>query len=153
MLGSDPHAESLWLWSDALGGNIVYVHDDAVAAANRQVTFCGEEFVNPADATLFPTPATTHTLYCYERCLKGGLQQGQVSSESDLYYAYAGTPFQYTLSVSNGTLADGTALGDGTRSHLVRAMESEQTMQQVPAVARHWTSPRSTATRACSFPR
>jgi len=99
--------EHVWLWSDALGGNVAYVHDNSIAAADRSVTFYGEEFVLPADSILFPGSTSSVTLFCYERCLKGGLTQSDVdnaSSEMDLYYSYAGTPFQYTLSTTNGKI-------------------------------------------------
>ena len=103
--------ENLWLWSDALGGNVAYVHDVSVAQANRMVTYYAEEFITPADTTLFPSGTTSVSLYCYDRCLKGGLDQSDVTaatSESDLYYAYSGTPFVYTISMSDGkvTLTD-----------------------------------------------
>ncbi len=100
--------DNLLLWSDALGGNVVYVHDNSLAAADREVTFYGEEFISPADSTLFPSGTTSVALYCYERCLKGGFTQADVTAAAgnngvdDLYYSYAGTPFQYTLSATNG---------------------------------------------------
>jgi len=112
--------ENLWLWSDNLGGNVVYVHDNSVAANSRTVTFYGQEFVAADDATLFPSGTTSLTLYCYDQCLKGGLTQGDVdaaASENDLYYTYAGTPFQYTLSISNNKVL----LTDDSNSQMVSA--------------------------------
>lgn len=105
------NGQNLWLWSDALGGNIVYVHDDNLAASARQVTFYGQEFVTSAD-NLFANGNVT--LYCYERCLKGGLTQTNIdnaNSDQDLYYHYNGTPFEYTLASSGGkiTLTDVTS--------------------------------------------
>ncbi len=97
--------DHMWFWSDSLGGNINYVHDVSVAAGEREVIFYLEEFVGPGDDSLFAGDTTSVTLYCYERCLKGGLTQGDVdgaTSEQDLYYEYVGTPFQYTLSVADG---------------------------------------------------
>jgi hypothetical protein len=98
------NGQSLWLWSDAMRGNIVYAHDEGVSANLRQVTLYAQEFVSPGD-TMFGSGSIA--LYCYDRCLKGGLTQSDVngaSSESDLYYHYAGAPFQYTLSANNGKL-------------------------------------------------
>ena len=95
---------NLWLWSDGLGGNIVYVQDSAVAAADRTVTFYAEETVYPNDSTLFGAGSTT-TLYCYDRCLKGGLTQADVAAatgEMDLYYPNDGSAHAYTLTVANG---------------------------------------------------
>ncbi len=105
--------DNLWLWSEALGGNIVYVHDSSVAANNRQVTFFGEDFVNPNDAIFNSGPVT---LFCYDQCVQGGLTQSDVDSAvslDDLFHTYSGTPFQYTLTASNGkvTLTDNTNAG------------------------------------------
>ena len=93
------------IWSDALGGNIVYVHDAAIAANARTVTFYNEEFVTPADA-IFANGAVT--LYCYIDCLKGGLTQNDVNTANDrsaLFYDYAGTAFQYTLAAASGKVS------------------------------------------------
>lgn len=98
---------NVWLWSDALGGNVVYVHDATVVAANRQVTFYNQEFINTADTVL---AAGDLTLFCYFNCLKGGLTQADVnaaSSDQDLYYHYdfmSPAPFIYTLSAVDGKL-------------------------------------------------
>ncbi len=100
--------ENIWFWSDALGGNISYVHDtdlNITPASARTVTFYQEEFVSLNDSTLFSGATTSQTLYCYDRCLKGGLTQAVIdaaSNESDLYYTYTGTPLQYTISISGG---------------------------------------------------
>ena len=103
--------QSLWLWSEALGGNVVYQHDPSVATQDRAVTFYAQTFIGPQDASLFPAANSQVTLYCYERCLKGGLTQTDVDSaagDSDLYHAYQGQPLTYTLSSSDGrvTLTD-----------------------------------------------
>lgn len=100
--------ENLWFWSEALGGDVVYVHDSTLAAAERTVTFYGREFLDPAHA-LFANGALT--LYCYERCLKGGLTQQEVdlaTSDYDLYHSYQGSPLTYELTSANGkvTLMD-----------------------------------------------
>ncbi|MGD8567488.1 MAG: hypothetical protein PVJ39_05350 [Gammaproteobacteria bacterium] len=106
--------ENLWLWSDALGGNIVYVYDSTVTnPANRTVTFYDEEFVYPDD-TLFS--GGNVTVYCYDRCMIGGLTQTDVNnatSDMDLFYPSDGTEYVYTLTASNGklTLTDNTAAG------------------------------------------
>ena len=50
-------------------------------------TFYLQEFVQPDDAIL--ANSSVLTLYCYDRCLKGGLTQTDVdaaSSDADLYY-------------------------------------------------------------------
>lgn len=112
--------ENVWLWSDALGGNVSYVHDISLAPSAREVTFYGEEFVFPGDSDLFSN-GTSITLYCYERCLRGGLTQNDIdnaTSDMDLYYTYSGTPLQYTLSSSNGKLT----LTDDSNSQEVSAV-------------------------------
>lgn len=91
--------EWLSMWSDALGGDVVYVHNSA--ATTPVVTFYDEEFVSTADS-LFDSGAVT--LYCYERCLKGGLTQTDIDNDMDLFYNYAGTAHQYTLSAGDGKL-------------------------------------------------
>ena len=96
--------ENLWLWSDALGGNVVYLHDDSVAAAARTVTFYAEEIVGPDDALFSSNPGGL-TVYCYDGCLKGGLTALDVSSASssaDLFHEYTGTPITYTLTAESG---------------------------------------------------
>ncbi len=111
--------DNLWFWSDALGGNIVYVHETAVAANDRQVTFYGESFVNPDD-DLFN--GGNVTLYCYDRCLQGGLTQNAVDAAvgangvDDLYYP-GGAERTYTAEVSNGKLL----LRDDTNGEIVSA--------------------------------
>ena len=111
--------QNLWLWSDALGGNIVYVHDTGVASGDREVTFYGESFVSPDDDTV---SGGNLTLYCYDRCLIGGLSQGDVDAAEagngvdDLYYA-SGAQRVYTAEVSGGKLL----LRDSTNSELVSA--------------------------------
>jgi len=104
---------NLWLWSDSLGGNIVYVYDSAVAPANQVVTFYAEETVSPDDQALFSASSTT-TLYCYDRCLKGGLTQADVDAatqEWDLYYPNDGTPHAYTMTVADGKMSLSDANG------------------------------------------
>jgi hypothetical protein len=99
--------ENLMLWSDALGGNVVYVHDPNVQVANRQVTYYKEEFVHAGDGTLLPGGATSAALYCYDRCLKGSLTQTDVDgagSVDDLYYDPNGGPYNYLAEVSAGKL-------------------------------------------------
>jgi hypothetical protein len=91
--------QNLWLWSDALGGNVVYVYHSGVQSPD--VTVYAESFVQPDDATLFS--GSDVTVYCYDRCLKGGLT-GAVSVESDLYHATSNTPYTYTLQSASGKL-------------------------------------------------
>lgn len=106
--------QNLWLWSDALGGNVTYVHDTTTAAGSRTVTFYAQEYVMPGDSTLF-AGGTTATIKCYDRCLKGGLNAAAITAmgtnESQLYYPTDGTAYQYTVSSSGGkvTVNDNTA--------------------------------------------
>ena len=41
--------QSLWLWSDSLGGDVVYLHNDVTAANARSVTFYAQEMVSPTE--------------------------------------------------------------------------------------------------------
>ncbi len=68
--------EQRWLWGDSLGGSVVF---KPVAAADAVVMF-KEEVVLPGENGL------PSQLFCYERCLKGGLTLGAVSQESDLFH-------------------------------------------------------------------
>jgi hypothetical protein len=95
-----------WLWGDSLGGSVVF---KPIGAADAVVMF-KEEVVSPDESNL------PSQLYCYERCLKGGLTAGAVSQESDLFHILwngNGTTQQhvYTLSVADGqfVLTDGNA--------------------------------------------
>ena len=114
------------------------------------MTFYGEEFVSPADSTLFPSGTTSVTLYCYDRCLKGGLSQSQVdaaASVDDLFYA-SGTERGYTLSASNGKVI----LTDDSNSEEVSAVglnlsalghdwginSGEMLTTQLSNAANHW---------------
>ncbi len=113
--------EHIWLWSNSLGGNIAYVHDSSLAASDREVTFFGEEFITPLDTKLFPSGTTSAGLYCYSRCLIGGLTQADIDaakSEHDLYHQYDGTPFEYTVSIENGKVL----LTDSSNDELVSAV-------------------------------
>lgn len=96
--------EQRWLWGDSLGGNVVL---KPLSAADAVVMF-KEQAVSPDESGL-PTQ-----LYCYERCLKGGLSASAVNQESDLFHILwnNGSSTQqhvYTLSVVNGqfVLTDG----------------------------------------------
>lgn len=111
---------NIWLWSEALGGNVVYVHDQSVAADNRSITFYAEEFISPTDDELFANGSSL-TLYCYDRCLKGGLTQDDVDSamyEHELFYQYMDSYFTYTLSQVNGKVI----LIDNSNGELVSAV-------------------------------
>ncbi len=100
--------DSLNLYSDALGGQVNFVYDSNVTAANRQITYYTQDTVYPGDTGLFANGAASATLYCYEQCLKGGLTASDVSSatsDQDLFYTSSGnTPYQYTATVVNGNL-------------------------------------------------
>ncbi len=54
--------ETLWLWSESLGGGLVYTHPNDFA------TLYAEEFVVPTDP-LFNNSDAAVTLNCWERCL------------------------------------------------------------------------------------
>lgn len=80
--------QTLWLWSDALGGNVTYVQ----AATN--VTFYRQEFVTPGTSGL---PATVN---CYTQCPKGGLPSAPATS-AELYHPEPGsTPYAYAIDTS-----------------------------------------------------
>lgn len=98
--------QNLWLWSDSLGGNITYVYSAANAvSATASLTFYAEGFVYP-DGTL----ANGTTLYCYDRCLKGGVATVP-ADDTGLFYPTDGTQYTYTVNVAGGkvTLTDNTA--------------------------------------------
>ncbi|MDH5444305.1 MAG: hypothetical protein OEY52_02040 [Gammaproteobacteria bacterium] len=104
----DANGETLWLWADGLGGNVVYTHNTVTAAADRTVKFYAEEVVNPGDNTI----ASGLNLKCYDRCLKGGVSTiNGLPNDSTLFYPSDGTARSYTLSVSGGvmTMTDNTA--------------------------------------------
>ncbi|MCU7842260.1 MAG: hypothetical protein KZQ93_00310 [Candidatus Thiodiazotropha sp. (ex Monitilora ramsayi)] len=87
-----------WLWGDSLGGSVVF----KPAYAVDPVVMFKEEVVSPDENNL-PTQ-----LFCYERCLKGGLTSGAVSQESDLFHIQWNSGSEehaYTLSVVNGQFA------------------------------------------------
>lgn len=93
----------LWLWSDALGGNVTYV------GGATDVTFYAQAFVLPND-TIFTNGAVT--VNCYQRCVKGGLTQSDITAangdEMQLYYPdktnQGDTPYAYVVDVANGKL-------------------------------------------------
>jgi len=116
------HNEVLWMWSEALGGNVVYTHDASLAAQDRRIVFFAQEFVTASDAALFPAGTTDAALYCYDRCLKGGLSQADVAAAQgpwDLYHSYQGTALRYTLSMEDGKVF----VTDDTNGGLVAATE------------------------------
>ena len=96
----------MWLWSDAMGGNVTYVHDTAITDASlRQVTLYSQDNVLPNDSVF--GSGTGFTVYCYERCAKGGLTQSAVNamtSQDQLFHpALMGppyTPYAYTVEKS-----------------------------------------------------
>ncbi len=97
--------EWIGFWSEALGGSLDYVYDSN--AATPTAKFYGQEFVSPSDAVF---ASSSVTLYCYERCLKGGIDQAAVDAAAggngadDLYYVYGGAPFVYTVAIANGKM-------------------------------------------------
>ncbi|MCU7916330.1 MAG: hypothetical protein KZQ65_10670 [Candidatus Thiodiazotropha sp. (ex Gloverina cf. vestifex)] len=89
-----------WLWGDSLGGSVVF----KPATAADPVVMFKEEVVSPDESNL------PGQLYCYERCLKGGLTSGSVSQESDLFHILwngdgVTQEHVYTLAVVNGQFA------------------------------------------------
>jgi hypothetical protein len=85
--------ETLFLWSDALGGNVVYVGGDT------SITYYAEQFVRAGDSL-------PGTVYCYDRCLKGGLTAADVTAaagnENALYHPGAGAPYAYSVELAGG---------------------------------------------------
>ncbi|MBI3897765.1 MAG: hypothetical protein HY308_05630 [Gammaproteobacteria bacterium] len=98
------------LWSDALGGSVNYLGGDST------VTFYAQEFVSPSDSIFGSDSSTQVTLYCYQRCLKGGLTTiAGLTSENDLYYADITNPgdsYAYKAYVSSGKLLVKDHLGN-----------------------------------------
>ncbi len=102
--------ETLYFGADGLGGGGRYVHDSTVAPADRVITVDVEEQV-ALDDPMLANGGTT--LYCYDRCIKGGLTQADIdamTSEQDLYYSTFDpttgqlAPHAYTAQVVNGKL-------------------------------------------------
>ncbi len=93
------NGDTVFMWSDALGGQVTYVHDTAVLAANRTLTYYAMSSLSPASSEV---SGGTLTLYCYDRCLQGGVTS--VMSEADVYYPTDGTVHQYQLAAVNGKL-------------------------------------------------
>jgi hypothetical protein len=89
---------TLWMWSDALGGNVTYVHKSALAVGDRAVTFYRQEFINAASGS------GDLTVNCYTQCLKGGLTAAPATS-AELFHPDAtsvGSPYVYTIVFNNG---------------------------------------------------
>jgi hypothetical protein len=90
--------EQRWLWGDSLGGSVVF----KPAGSEDAVVMFKEEVVSPDEDGL------PSELYCYERCLKGGMDAETVlESESDLFHILWNgdentQDHVYTLSVENG---------------------------------------------------
>ena len=96
-----------WLWGDGMGGNVVF---KPVGSSDAVVMF-KEEQVSPNEAGL------PSQLYCYERCLKGGLSSGAVNTEPDMYHILwnGGSTTQehvYGLSVVDGQFVLSDNLGN-----------------------------------------
>ena len=89
--------ETLWLWSQTLGGNVVYSH--VTAANERVIDFYAQELVSPGDSLL---ASGSTTLHCNDRCLRGGVSSA--SDYDDLVYPW-GQDYSYTLSVSDGVMS------------------------------------------------
>lgn len=96
---------TIWLWSDTLGGNVVYVGGAADA------TYYSQEFVQPNDNALFGTNTNaTVTLKCYDRCLKGGITSPP-ATEAELYHATNSAGWDYTVTNSGGKVIVSDYLG------------------------------------------
>lgn len=123
----------MWLWSDALGGNITYVNDASVTDASlRQVTLYSQDYVLPTDS-MFGS-GNSVTVYCYEHCAKGGLVQsggptgynvGSMTSQDELFYppitisdwstmppTMSSPPYAYTVEKSGGKVIVKDHLGN-----------------------------------------
>ena len=90
----------LGLWSESLGGSLQYVHDTGVAAGSRQATYYAQQFVNPDDAVF---NSGSLTLYCYDQCLTGSLNQNDIDTSSTTY-SNSGIEYAYTVSSANGKI-------------------------------------------------
>lgn len=87
--------ETLWMWSDTLGGDVRYQHTERVA--DRAVQFFAQETVGASD----PVFAAPFTLQCQDNCLRGGVREA--SNHDDLFYPYGDTQL-YTLSQADGVI-------------------------------------------------
>ena len=108
-MSSWPDGHSIWLWSDALGGNVVFTKDSTLG---NKVVFYQQEFIYPSDIGSLSGDTNSITLHCYDRCPKGGLTQTAIeamTSQEDLYYTQGW--HTYTLVYSSGviTLRDSSA--------------------------------------------
>ncbi|WP_428622777.1 hypothetical protein [Sedimenticola sp.] len=102
--------EQIWMWSDLLQGSVVYTWDSNLTPTT--VTFYSDSVVFPGDPTEFGSGPIT--LYCYDRCLKGGITQNDLNAATDesvLFHTSNGTEYTYTLASTGGrvTLTDNTA--------------------------------------------
>ncbi len=100
--------DRLWLWSDSLGGDVVYTEGE------QEVVFYAHEIVQKGGAVGNKDSGEV-TLYCYEGCLKGGLTQEDINNAtgySDLEYEYwdgegaPQGPFEYTMDLDGMELKD-----------------------------------------------
>ncbi len=90
--------DTLWLWSDAMGGSVVYANGAAA------LDFFKEDMVPVNDAAI----AGGLSLVCYDRCPIGGVSAP--TAENQIFYPLAQSVngYTYTLAVANGkmTLTD-----------------------------------------------
>lgn len=110
------NGEQLWLWSDALGGNIIFTKDTATPA-NRTVTFYAQDEVSPGDTTI----ASGVTLYCYDRCPMGGLS----APENDAVYYY---PSYETLLNAGAAINNADVTAGGLRTYSLSAANGKITL-------------------------
>ena len=102
-----PDGQSIDYSDKSYSKNYRYTYDSTVLAENRTVTLRLQHSESVTDNTLFPQGVTQATLYCYERCLKGGLTQemvnGATSSSDALYYniLFSATATTYTAKLNN----------------------------------------------------
>lgn len=79
-----------------------YRHDTTVAANNRSIELNGQAEVDINYDPLFPAGVTEVSLYCYYKCLRGGLSQTDVDTATtyqDLYYNYSFNPVPRTYTL------------------------------------------------------
>jgi len=106
-----PVGGALSFWSEGLGGRTNYKDGDTL------LTYYYEEFVQPDDA-LFANSDAAVTLKCYQRCLKG--QINDVSAEGPfLTDATAATPYRYTIDRVGMTLESTVATNLGVVEPIV----------------------------------
>lgn len=118
------NGQSLYLSSKALDF-YRYRHDTSVAAGNRSIVLSGQSDVDINYEPLFPTGVPEVTVYCYYKCLRGGLTQADVETAAnytELYHNHNFNSVPRTYTVTRDTykvsLYDGLELVDASQLDL-----------------------------------